>query len=222
MDLSALPRICVISSGQDRVHKTCSDLFKKQILSHILPIDFYGLFWSPWDQEKLAQHLTGFRKNTIWTSPPRQFEECPDITSPPETKLKNFLSMAWGRWLLNQQMTENNIWDKYDIFIYCRPDVCFDNKIFLPSLIKGLAENEILFPMNGHWRDGLNDQVCFAGQKMQVYLNLFQDLAQYVSQGVLMHPETLLKHHMTHYNVRIAQYPLQSFIFRDEAWFHLG
>ena len=130
--------------------------------------------------------------------------------------------MIWGRWLLNQQLTEMNIWDQYDIFIYCRPDVCFDNRIYLPSLVQGLAENDILVPTNGHWRDGLNDQVCFGGRKMQVYLNLYQDVIQYVNGGVWMHPETLLKHHLEHHGVRVGQYPLQSFIFRDEAWFHLG
>lgn len=219
---AGVPRICVLSSGLDRFHKPCSDIFKKQISLSQYPIDFYGMFWQPVNNEKLNDHAQGFRQSTIWTAPQRPFEDLPNLNKPPETNIKNFFSMAWGKWLLGNQMTIDGIWDQYDIFLYCRPDVCFDNSIYLPAIMEHLQSYDIFFPNNGHWRDGVNDQIAFGGRKMEVYLNLFQEILNYITQGIVVHPETMLKHHLLSHGLRIAQYPIQNYIFRDETRFHVG
>lgn len=216
------PRICVLSSGLDRFHKPCTDIFKKQIALSGTPVDFYGLFWQPVNIDKLGEHLQGFNKAVYWTAPQRQFDEFPDAIKYLETNVNNFLSMIWGRWVLGQQMTLHNLWDQYDIFLYCRPDVCFDRSIDLPSFIKDLEFCDIFVPVNGHWRGGLNDQVCIGNHRISEYLNLFESISLYMKQGVIVHPETMLKHHLLQRGVHIAQYPIQSFIFTDETCFHMG
>ena len=218
----AAPRICVISSGLDRFHEPCTHILKKQIGLDKTPIDFYGMFWQPVNDDKLNQYVQGFANATIWTSPQRSFDDIPNAPKPPETNVKNFLSMIWGKYLLGQQMAEHGIWEKYDIFLYCRPDVCFDNVLDLAALQPHLAEYDLFIPTNGQWRGGINDQVCFGGRKLAVALSLFPEVTRYIQDGVLLHPETMLLHHLTKNGVRLAQFPIQNFIFRSETRFHVG
>ncbi len=215
-------RICVISSGLDRFHKPCSDIFKKQIGLDSHPIDFYGLFWKPVNDAKMADHLEGFRSATIWTAPQRTFDDIPNVPKPPETNVKNVLSMLWGKWLLGHHMTLEHVWDKYDLFLYCRPDVCFDNRLNWKLIWESMDNFDLLLTTNGHWRDGVNDQVAIGNRKLEVYLNLFAEFTNYIGEGVILHPETLLKHHLLRQGIRIAQYPAQNVIFRDETRFHIG
>lgn len=212
----------MLSSGLDRIHKPCSDILKNQILYPGLPVDFYGLFWEPWNQEKMEYHTKGFRQSTLWTAQPRDFSNFEVAFKPPETNVRNFLSMAWGRWLLDRQMTELGLWDQYDIFMYIRPDVCFGNKLFLPSIMHLMDSFDLFMPGNGHWREGINDQVCFGGRKLSIYLKLFEDIPKYMTEGLIFHPEIMLKHHLIRHGINAAEYPLQNFIFRNESWFHIG
>jgi dTDP-glucose pyrophosphorylase len=216
LSLAMRPRICVLSTGLDRFHKSCSDKFKKQIGVHQHPIDFYGMFWQPVDEEKLNNYLKGFNRTIVLSAPQREFPDIPNVLKPPETNVKAFLSMAWGRRLLGHHMTENNLWDQYDLFIYCRPDVCFDHEIDYQQLLHYFESYDLCVPTNGHWRGGVNDQACFSGKMMPIYLNFFADIEKYMKQLIMFHPETLLKHHLVDHGVRIAQYPIRSIIYRDE------
>jgi len=224
LEANASPRICVISSGLDRVYDNCSDIFKAQIALSKIPIDFYGLFWQPVDNGKMQKHLQGFHKTVLWTAAQREFGDLSSLVKHHETNAHNFFSMAWGKWLLGHHMTEQKIWDQYDVFVYCRPDVCFDAAIDLPSIFRQLQFQDIFIPLNGndYWEGGVNDQVCFGGRGLSVYLNMFEHIVDYLKEGVVLHPETLLKHHLMKNDVRVAVYPVQSFLFVNETRFHRG
>lgn len=220
--MAAPPRICVLSSGLARVYKSCADIVKKQIGLPELPIDYYALFWDMDSITSLQDYTLDFRSSTLWSSPQRDFSEFPDINKAPETKLQNFFSMCYGRWLLAKTMRENGIWDNYDVFLYVRPDVCFDRPIDLAALLEFSNKNYIFLPANGHWRGGFNDQTAWGGRSMEVYLRLFEHLWDYVKEGVLLHPETMLKHHLARSGISVHISSTQSIIFRNETMILLG
>jgi hypothetical protein len=216
-------KICVLSSGLPRFQESCIEIFKKQIGVYSKSVDFYGLFWEPVsDYELKEKYLQGFNKIKIWTYPQRSFDDFPEVYKAPETNVKNFLSMVWGRWLLNRNIVENNLWNDYEIFIYIRPDVCFDNALDLNNLEPILVNNDLLFPSNGHWRNGINDQTFFGGRKLESALTLFGEIVNYVNEGVILHPETMLLHHLIKKNIRIVKYPIQNYIFRSNIAFNIG
>ena len=220
--MNSAPRICFISSGFDRFYDTSTRLLKKQVGLDLTTIDYYGLFWEPVNSLKINEFINGFHKSTVWTAPQRFFEDLAEINKAPETNIKNFLSMTWGRWLLAQQMNQYEIWDKYEIFIYCRPDVCINSLINFDQLLPMLEKTDILVPLNGHHRGGVNDQLAIGGRKMFTYLNLFPQIASYINEKILFHPETMLLHHLKIHNVRLAVYPFESYIFRSDINFQLG
>jgi hypothetical protein len=220
--MNSLPRICLISSGLDRFYESNTLLLKKQLGLDLIPIDFYGLFWEPVNSLKINAFSNGFHTSTVWTKPQRSFEDFNGINKAPETNTKNFLSMAWGRWLLAQQMKQYEIWDQYDIFIYCRPDVCLNSPINFDELLPILEKFDILVPSNGHHRGGVNDQLAIGGQKMFTYLNLFSEIANYIGEKILFHPETMLLHHLKVHDVQLAAYPFVNFIFRSDTKFDIG
>lgn len=220
--MNSNPRICLLSSGLDRFYETSTNLLKKQLRVELIPIDFYGLFWEPVDLSKLNSFTNGFQKCTVWTSPQRAFENFENVNKAPETNIKNFLSMSWGRYLLFQQMNNYDIWNQYDIFIYCRPDICLNCPLDYNYISSILDKNDLLIPSNGQWRGGVNDQFAVAAQKMSVYLNLFPQIIKYIGESILFHPETMLMHHLKANDVQWATYPIQNFIFRNEDQFALG
>jgi hypothetical protein len=220
--MSFIARICVITSGIGRFYDPCTFIVKKQLGLERNSIDFFGLLWEPVNDEQLKSYTNGFRHSTIWSSPQRQFDDLPDVYKAPETILKNFLSMSWGRWLLFQQMTQNNIWEQYDVFIYCRPDVCFNHSLNFSEMSTLLESHDLLVPSNGHWRGGINDQVAFGGRELATYLNMFPKIVQYIGDGVLLHPETMLLHHLNLNGVRHFKLPIVNYLFRSESEFSTG
>ena len=216
-------RICVISSGLDRFRKSCGDKFKQQVGVAKHPIDYYGLFWYPVESPIAHDYVKGFRRIVIWTTPQREFNDLPEgVLQAAETKPKNFFSMALGKHLLGDQLTIQHLWEQYDLFIYARPDICFDLQLEYVDIWEQLQSTDLLFPSNGHWRGGVNDQVCIGNRQMKSYLGLFAKLDQYIRDGVMVHPETMLKHHLTVERIRWSSYAVQNYIFRDEDSFQLG
>jgi hypothetical protein len=217
------PRVCVISSGIGRFFKRCSDLFHEQLQQTGVQIDFHGLFWEPLDQDGLSHYTKNFRKSEVHTSPIRLFNPC-EITAQkaPETNVGNFFSMAWGRYLLCRKMIDSGGFNRYDIFIYARPDVCLSKPINIAALKEYLTGYDILVPKNGHHRNGMNDQFCIANRQVAAYLSLFEFIPKYINDGVLLHPETMLKHHIATCGVRVAAIQIDSVIFRGETEFQLG
>lgn len=220
--MTPVPRICLISSGLDRFYESNTLLLKKQIGVDLVSIDFYGLFWEPVNSLKVNKFLKGFNKSSVWTAPQRIFEDLGNIYKAPETNTKNFLSMAWGRWLLAQQLHLNEIWDQYEIFIYSRPDICLNSMINYNQILQILEKTDIIVPSNGHHRSGVNDQLAIGGRKMFTYLSLFPEIIKYIRENILFHPETMLLHHLKVNDIKIATHPISNFIFRSDTQFNLG
>lgn len=100
----------------------------------------------------------------------------------PETNVKNFLSMIWGRYLLLQKMNEDRIWDEYGIFIYCRPDVCLNSPLDYGYISSALQTYDPIVPSNVQWRGGINDKFAIGGKKISIYLDLLTHIIKYTEK----------------------------------------
>ena len=222
-DSAAPPRICVVTSGQARLFHNCVDLLKRQLGVAEQPIAFHGLFWDDADLDKLREATAGFGETTIWTHPRVQFnDDLSAYAKPPETNVHNFLSMIWGRRLLLDRLREAAAFERYDLFVYVRLDTCFNRPLDYAAIEAQLREHDVLLPVNGHWRDGWSDQfVAGRAPAVQTWLSFADRVKAYLAEGVLLHPETLLKHHMMAHGLRPSPL-ITTFIWRGEATFNVG
>ena len=222
-DPAALPRLCVVTSGQARLFPTCLDLLKRQLGVAERPVDLFGLFWDDADLARLRAAAAGFRETTLWTHPRVQFsDDLSAYAKPPETNVHNFLSMIWGRRLLLDRMREAGAFERYDLFLYVRFDTCFNRPLDYAAIDAQLREHDVLLLVNGHWREGWSDQfVAGRAPAVQTWLAFADRVKAYLAEGVLLHPETLLKHHLTSSGLRPGGL-ITTFIWRGDATFNVG
>ena len=222
-DPAALARICVVTSGQARLFPTCIDLLKRQLGVAERPIDLHGMFWDDADLAQVRAATAGFRETTLSTHPRVQFsDDLSAYAKPPETNVHNFLSMVWGRRLLLDRLREAAAFERYDLFVYVRLDTCFNRPLDYAAIDAQLRAHDVLLPVNGHWRDGWSDQfVAGRAPAVQTWLSFADRVKAYLAEGVMLHPETLLKHHLTTSGLRPGGL-ITTFIWRGDATFNVG
>jgi len=103
-----------------------------------------------------------------------------------ETKLINVFSMFY-----KVEQCFNLIADtSYDIVIRNRLDIKFDAPL---SIEKNESVN---VPQGGDHHGGLLDQFGYGSIKnMSMYCSVYSQLDEYISEGFVFHPESLLRHH---------------------------
>ena len=216
-------RICVLTSGNVRVIDPCTGILLKQLRAAGHPIDFHAMWWDDCDLDAARDALAGLDSLTFWTTPRVNFED--DLTrfpKPPETVIHNFLSMTWSRLQLRRKLVEEGVFDRYDLFLFVRLDTCFNRPLDYAAIDAQLREHDVLLPVNGHWRDGWSDQfVAGRAAAVQTWLGFADRVKGYLAEGVLLHPETLLKHHLVTSGLRPAPL-ITTFIWRGESTFNVG
>jgi hypothetical protein len=111
----------------------------------------------------------------------------------PETPVNNVLQMFYRIYkcsqLKKEYENEKNI--KFDIVARFRPDLEFLNKVNF----KFLNDNEIVIPSEYNL-DGICDQFFYSNSKTYDKISeLYLNISNYIDEGCLFHPETLLLHH---------------------------
>jgi hypothetical protein len=100
----------------------------------------------------------------------------------------------------------------YDLVISTRIDI-FYNESFIHGNIE---ENTIYIPMGYNY--GLlavNDQIAHGTlSTMKKYMNMYDNIINYLETGCLMHPESLVYKNIIHNNINIVRYPLSYSIIR--------
>ncbi len=228
----AKKRVCVITSGMLRVIDPCTGILLKQLRAAGHPIDFHAMLWDDSDLDAARAALDGLDSLTFWTTPRVNFvDDLSAYPKTPEVVIHNFLSMTWSRIQLRRKLMEEGVFDRYDVFVFVRLDNCFGTVDFNnpgPALEYDgfdqlLAEFDVLLPANGHWNNGWNDQFCAArAPAMQTWLSLFDHVRTYLDEGVLLHPETLLRHHMERHEKRRGLLNLVNFLWRSDTVFRVG
>jgi hypothetical protein len=104
--------------------------------------------------------------------------------------------------LIEEHMKNNNI--KYDLIVKFRPDIMNDKfPIFFIT-----EDNEVCTP-GEHvfgW-PGINDMIAFGNfESMKVYSSMYDYIDEYIDNGVLFHPETMLRHHLDNKGITIKNF----------------
>ena len=222
--MTPAPRICVLTSGNVRVVRPCVEILCRQLGLAAHEIDVCAMFWDDSDLDAARAALPGVRSLTMWTTPRVNFvDDLGAFPKQPETVIHNFLSMTWSRVQLRRKLQEEGLFDRYDLFLFVRLDTCYSQPLDYAAMAQQLQHHDVLMPSNGHWRDGWNDQFCVArAPAMQAWLGLFEHIKAYLVEGVMLHPETLLRHHLERHGARRGVLNLVNFLWRSDSVFRVG
>lgn len=92
--------------------------------------------------------------------------------------------------------------NNYDVFIRCRPDLEFTNKLNHQDLIEAANSDTLFLPEYGHYA-GLNDQFAFGNLNvMSTYSAVFSNLDSLISRTEFK-PEFLLKEQVLSNNILV-------------------
>jgi hypothetical protein len=119
----------------------------------------------------------------------------------PETSIENTLQMFYRIYKCNELKSEyekeENI--KFDIVVRARPDLEYFNKINF----KFLNKNEIIVPKDYNW-GGVCDQFWYSdSDTSDIISQLYLNIATYIAEGCVFHPETLLLYHCNKNNIKV-------------------
>lgn len=93
----------------------------------------------------------------------------------------------------NKKIAFERVKERYDVYAISRPDIIFGAQVTLDIVHPGV----IYIPYNNDHRDGTNDQFAYGDyEAMSYYVSMADKINDYFNDGVLFHPETLLKHHL--------------------------
>ena len=157
----------------------------------------------------------------IFSEPPRDFSSIGFERTRSEVIASNTLSMHLGRKLLLDRLVEINaqIDASETIYIYLRTDVCLTKILNLNDFIDDILMHDSLYiPSGGCWANGWNDQLAIGKYSaISRYLDMYNSIVHYYEKdGVIFHPETLLKHHLKSNHIQVKPLPSNSLIFRSE------
>jgi hypothetical protein len=98
----------------------------------------------------------------------------------------------------------------YDIVISNRCDLLFHEKLNYIDLKKIIDNNIICIPEGNDWEGGINDQFAIGNYNtMTEYLQAYQSLYCILEDGIILHPETLLRFYLINKNIQIHRFPLK-------------
>jgi len=199
-------RIAVCLSGAERLESPALTHFVRQLPDEAEK-DLYAFFWEGGplsDEAALADLLarkTEGRFGAIEVQVGRDFAVDFNLTvmTYPETNVENVIRMYRGIRRCNDMKLRRELTGgfRYDHVVRTRSDIELASPLDLGRFMP-LTREFIVFPENGHWRGGLNDQFAFgASEKMDVYSLVIDYLPEHCGNGCPLHPETLLRFHLT-------------------------
>jgi len=97
----------------------------------------------------------------------------------------------------------------YDMILRGRFDLKFN---IFPDL-NLLDPSKLYIPKGWDHRDGYNDLFAFGNPALiEQYCNLFNNILTYLEEGCPLHPETILKYHLTKLNIRPERIEIEYFL----------
>lgn len=129
--------------------------------------------------------------NFKWVKPGKQltaYSPAYDTNRAGESSVINTLNQ-WR----NRKAAFELVGKDHSAYAIARPDIIFGAVVTLDIVHPGI----IYIPYNNDHRDGTNDQFAYGDyEAMSYYVSMADRINDYFNDGVLFHPETLLKHHL--------------------------
>lgn len=216
-------RIAVCLSGAERLESDAVTLFARNLPADA-EIDLFAFFWEggPLSDEaaltELLTRKTEGRYRTVTVEVGRNFQITFDMTvnKYPETNVENTVRMFQGIRRCNQLKSRYEVENGfvYDFVVRVRSDVQIVSQLDLGKFMP-LTREFVVFPEDGHWRGGLNDQFAFGSSElMDTYSTVFDYIVEHCNSGCPFHPETLLRFHLTRMGVLPVMAPLSTKLVR--------
>jgi hypothetical protein len=217
-------RIAVCLSGAERLESPAITHFARNLPADA-EIDCFSFFWEggPLSDEAalselIAQKTEGrFRSVEVQVGRNFAMDLQIAIQSYPETNIENVIRMYRGIRRCNDMKLRREITEgfRYDHVIRTRADVQIASPLDLGKFMP-LTREFIVFPENGHWRGGLNDQFAFgASEKMDIYSLVIDYIPEHCGNGCPFHPETLLRFHLGRMQILPILAPITAHLVRN-------
>lgn len=217
-------RIAVCLSGAERLESPALTHFARNLPAEA-QIDCFCFFWEGGplsDEAALAELIaqkTEGRFRTVQVRVGRNFAMDLDISVQkyPETNVENVVRMYRGIRYCNDMKLSRELTEgfRYDHVIRTRADIQLASPLELGKFMP-LTREFIVFPENGHWRGGLNDQFAFgASEKMDLYSLVIDYIPEHCGNGCVFHPETLLRFHLNRMQILPILAPITAQLVRS-------
>jgi len=104
--------------------------------------------------------------------------------------------------LLEEYQKKQNI--QFDCIIYYRADIDGEEDFVISEI-----ENNTVYIPEGFDVSGINDQIAYGNYRiMKLYFSILDSIEEMCNwEGILYHPELLLKKHLDHKNITIKRFP---------------
>ena len=203
-------KVAVCLSGQLRSFVRSRDSLFKNIID---PTDA-DLFVYGWDFEKRNENDVTKRFSEDGTVEeflelyrPKSFilESCDEFlkdksfsfrTKAPETSAERMMCMFYTNMQCYQQI--NN--ESYDVVFRCRTEIEYERPVTNEEL--EMSYTSLVIPKGLDGRDGYQDSFAFGSvEDMKVYNSVYNNIEHYAKNGIMIHPEYILRYHLDCNNV---------------------
>lgn len=216
-------RIAVCLSGAERLESHAFTHFVRNLPAEA-EIDCFCFFWEggPLSDEAALAELIARKAEgrlaSVEVQIGRNFSMDLElqVQTYPETNIENVIRMYRGIRRCNDMKLRRELalGRRYDHVIRTRADVQLASPLDLGRFMP-LTREFIVFPENGHWRGGLNDQFAFgASEKMDVYSLVIDYIPEHCGNGCPFHPETLLRFHLNRMQIMPILAPITAQLVR--------
>lgn len=215
-------KAAILFSGAARLGSDCIE----SMLSSLVGLTHVDMFFYCWEAEGVNEDAIRskllpvmdrrFGVLNIQLVPEYQHTSKANYVVFPETKIQNVFRMYKGIHGCDLMRRKQEFIEKirYDVIIRTRSDVKLDSVINLRDYSKVL-DDFLVLPKNGHWRGGYCDQFAIGSSLlMSVYSSVIDYIEAYAAAGLVVHPETILKHHCRQHAVKVLYGDFQTIIVR--------
>ncbi len=215
-------RVAICLSGLQRLNSNALTYLERSLPEGIA-IDVFAFLWEgELDAEELEAELRRrfeHRIGEVRVETGKPFQPVINFphTNYPETNKDNVMLMYFAIKKANgmKMVRELDGRFRYDIVIRQRTDVTVSSELDLAKYRK-ITDDFIVFPENGAWRGGLNDQFAFSSSRnMDVYASVYDFISDHCQNGCPLHPETLLRFHLLKMRIDTVWVPLNTIIVQE-------
>ena len=216
-------KAAVCLSGQLRNFKGCyQSLYDNIIQPMNADLFVYGWHFSDKDSrgfyigknddvtQRFAENGSEEEFLKLYSPTAYKFEKCSSflekqkfnfIYKAPETSVERMKCMLYTNFKCFNMV---NLTD-YDVIFRCRTEIAYNRKITVRDLLLVIEEN-LVIPYGTDGRGGYQDSFAFGSPDlMSIYSSLYHCVESYSDKGEMVHPEHMLKYHLTTGNAPIKR-----------------
>ena len=119
----------------------------------------------------------------------------------PETSAERMMCMFYTNFKCFNMIDPTD----YDVIFRCRTEITYNRKVSVRDLLS-VIEKKLVIPYGLDGRGGYQDSFAFGSPElMSMYSSLYYRIESYAAKGEMVHPEHMLKYHLTTMNVPVKR-----------------